>query len=255
MFTAFAAEIRQEIYTQLFASSNLRPLRRLGDLRDLRSSNNPPHVPNDILRTKQMIYTEALPNFYRSYIFHVNLDPQILTSPRDIKQHQLEHIRHISLGTNFAFDKKGGADSAMALSSIMTNCHRLKTLILHFFTTLEGSQPQPSEEWAAKTAPVLRSLHPRLERLTFVAAEPNTYITSLRVAIAADRESWEIENRETYWPMITLLDRQSKKNMLLRYEQEYGSQFPLRKNPNGCVIHSFHLYRKYLAKQTQEEAT
>lgn len=259
VFTAFAAEIRLEIYTQLFASNNLRPLRRLADLRDLREWRCHSPIPNDILRTNQMIYTEALPKLYSSYFFHIALEHQVLASPVDIKQHQLEHIRHISLGTNFGFDKKGDADSARALASIMTNCHRLKTLTLHFFTTLNGLQHQPSEEWAIETAPILRSLHSRLERLTFVAAEPNTSITSLRVAI--DTKYWEMGNLETYWPMITLSQRQSNQNMILRAQQDNGLQFLMRHLPlprgdtNGCVIQSSHLYRKHLVKQANEEAT
>lgn len=255
LFTSLAAEIRLNVYTQLFTPNSSRPLRRLNDMRKHRREPRVP-IPDDILRTSQLIHTEALPVFYASYTFHVTLNQQLLPYPGDIKQHQLKHIRHISIGTSFLFDKEGDTDLAIALASIKINCDCLKTLTLHFLTTLDGPQPRSSKEWAVETAPVLRSLLSRLEKLTLVAAVPNNHISSLRAAIVADTESWESKNLEASWPMVRLSLQQNNKISLWRNRRlyTYGRDLMRRIGPSGDEygICSSHIHRKQQVKNTED---
>lgn len=243
-FIGVPTEIRLTIYKHLFAPTSNQPLRRLGDIQEHHSSFN-----ISILRINLKIHNEALPEFYASHTFHYTLISNGEVE-NCINTAYLPLVKHISLDTVCHSNQAGDEILATHLQILTKSCTALKTLTLHFlpkvasYGALNSAVSHLSSKWATKTIPILRTLQPRLHRLSIITLGSTRSLAWFRSEINNNKKRWGAEKHE-YWPKMSLSVRQQ---LCLSGEGRRGAvcgwSIGNRFYAKGMEISSFHIRGK-----------
>lgn len=243
-FMGVPVEIRLNIYKHIFVRTTDQPLRRLNDIQDY-------HEPFDtaILRTSPTVYNEAIPEFYASHVFHYTVRPYGPPSQGGIKQSHLSLLQHISMDTTSYSNEHNDVVLANALQLVLENCGALKTLTLHLLVSPSNLPYQISPPWASLTAPLLRTLQPRLDRLSVVTLGKTKSLAWLCAEIDDNADAW-VSERLSHWPKMSLSVHQQ---LSLTCSQRRGAIFlstPRNQLPvRNTEISAFHIYRKDLVRK------
>lgn len=132
-------------------------------------------------------------------------------------------------------------------------CPALRTLTLHTIQiNFDESYGSVVEQLSPDglTAKALRTLRPRLDRLSMVTRGDWAYLEAFRQSVTADDSPWEKEIPST-WPLVSLsCAPYPARPTLLRWGSViYGASEGLRMPQS---VHAFHLFGPEIAKKLQE---
>ena len=190
-------ELRAAVYKALSSSNRKLTLRRPQDAKFRHA-----HITlfdNSILATCKTIHAEALPLFYASQTFHYCAELNGLLRQPAIPEAHLALAKHVSIEATVNSQSATKLDAVIAahVQTIIRYCVRLSSFTLHVIPAAEPGSfnssirslsllPTTFSEGIAATQ--LKTLRPRLDRLSVVTFGGWDTLHHLREAIAEDKQ-------------------------------------------------------------------
>lgn len=255
-------EVRLAIYEFSFTGGKECTLRRLHELPPQTWTIAYKVFNNAILRTCKTIHAEALPLFYASHTFHYPAELDGVFQRPNITEAYLGWMKHLSISVTVTPYSRANLDAIVArhVQTMIEHCAKLSSFTLHVVPSSEATDPPmfsllpiPRTLKKGAAADALKTLRPRLNRLSIVTFGDWDTLHHIRQAIADD-EQWAEGDKCYAWPGLSLTNAQKtavsvrQRRYTLAGDEDYV-------HPHRQCIRVFHTPRSKSEGKSREEGS